>query len=160
MSLIYKSKSFDVVAAKEPHIDRAEGGHIVIFPRRKVSARQELSPKEAMELMRLTVVVGQAMDEVMQSRGVDIGRINYQDNGNWSVFKSEGPLLHMHLYGRAKSAKTQHYGLSLNFPHKDEHPEFYAKLQPLTDGDIKAIREKITSILKADKFSGKNWGEL
>jgi hypothetical protein len=32
--------------------------------------------------MRLTMVVGEAMIKVMNDHGVDIVKINYQDNGN------------------------------------------------------------------------------
>ena len=158
MVLIFESESFYVLAADKPHITRADGGHIVIKPKVKVVDRQQLSPKQAIELMRLTIVAGQAMTTIMNKMGVDIGRINYQDNGNWSVFKPEGPYLHVHLYGRAKSAKIQKYGQACNFPHKEEQPKFYEKNQPLTAEDIKEIREEITRLFSQDKYKDSNWG--
>ncbi|NCB21134.1 MAG: hypothetical protein EOM88_04455 [Clostridia bacterium] len=42
--------------------------------------RQALEPKLAIELMRLTIVAGEAMTTAMNRRGVDIGRINYYNN--------------------------------------------------------------------------------
>ena len=158
MAEIFKSENFGVFAAEEPHLDRKDGGHIIIFPHRKVRDRQELTPKKAIELMRLTIVAGQAMKKVMNSHGVDVERINYQDNGNWSVFKPQGPYLHIHLYGRAKSAKTQRYGQALSFPHKDENPEYYADFLGLTEEDVRALKDEIVSILQEEKFSDKNWG--
>lgn len=151
MTLIYETKDFIVEAVEKPHVDRDDGGHIKITPKIRYSTRQELNPKQAIELMKLTIVVGEAMTKVMNEHGVDIGRINYQDNGNWSVFKPEGPYLHIHLYGRAKSAKIQKYGQACHFPHRDEHPEFYEKLKPLTKEDINDIKEEVKKLLKKKK---------
>jgi len=119
MATIYETNNFTVDAVDEPHVDRNDGGHIKITPKTRYSTRQELTAKESIELMRLTIVVGEAMTKVMNEHGVDIGRINYQDNGNWTVFKPEGPYLHIHLYGRAKSAKVQRYGQACFFPHRE-----------------------------------------
>ena len=143
MTLIFETLHFVVNAPEKPHIDRVDGGHIVIAPKIAVIDRQHLSHEQANELMQLTIVVGKSMHDVMNAHGVDIGRINYQDNGNWSVFKPEGPTLHIHLYGRAKSAKIQKYGQALYFPHPNEKPEFYAGLKPLTKEDVTAIRREI-----------------
>jgi len=158
MNLIYESENFNVYSAKQPYIDREDGGHIVIIPKLKVTDRQQLTPKQAIELMRLTIVVGQAMTKVMNEHGVDIGRINYMDTGNWSVFKPGGSYLHIHLGGRAKSAKIQKYGQSLYFPHKDEKPEFYENLKPLTKDDVKDIKKEIKKLFKEQKFSNHEWG--
>ena len=157
MAIIYESKNFIVEAVKNPHIDREDGGHIKIFPKVRILDRQQLSSKHAIELMRLTIVVGEAMTKVMNDNGVDIGRINYQDNGNWTVFKPKGSYLHIHLYGRAKSAKIQKYGQACYFPHREEKPEFYEKLNPLNKKDIKDINIEIKKLLKKEKFSDSFW---
>lgn len=158
MAKIYETRNFIVEAVEKPHIDRNDGGHIKIYPKVRIVDRQQLSPKQAIELMRLTIVVGQAMTKVMNEHGVDIGRINYQDNGNWSVFKPEGPYLHIHLYGRAKSAKIQKYGQACYFPHREEKPDYYEKLKPLIGEDIKGIRTEIEKLFKEEKFSDSAWG--
>ncbi len=158
MALIYESSNFVVEAVAKPHVDRDDGGHIKISPKIRMLDRQQLSPKQAIELMRLTIIVGEAMTTSMNKRGVDIGRINYQDNGNWTVFKPEGSYLHIHLYGRAKSAKYQIYGQALHFPHRDEHPEYYEKFKPLNSGDVESIREEILRLLTLEKFSDSVWG--
>ena len=87
------------------------------------------------------------MNTVMNRHGVDIGRINYQDNGNWGVYKPEGSYLHIHLYGRAKSAKTQKYGQACVFPHIEENPEYYKHSKPLNIDDINAIEKEIERLL-------------
>jgi diadenosine tetraphosphate (Ap4A) HIT family hydrolase len=157
MAIIYTSKNFTVAAEEHPLIDRDDGGHITITPIMPVSTRQQLTPRQAIELMRLTVVVGEAMHTVMNRHGVDIGRINYQDNGNWSVFKPEGPLLHIHLYGRAKSAKYQRYGHACYFPHRLQEPAYYESFRPLTQTDVSGIKQEITLLLIEEKFSDAQW---
>lgn len=119
--------------------------------------RQALSPKEAIELMRLTMIVGDAMIQVMNEHGIDIGRINYQDNGNWSVFKSEGPYLHIHLYGRAKSARVHEYGQACYFPHREEKPEYYQDFKPLNKSDVEGISKRIENLFLEKKYSDKEW---
>lgn len=158
MSLIYETKNFIVEAPDRPHIDRNDGGHIRIYPKVKVVNIQHLNPKVAVELTRLVSIVGEAMMVVMNKHGIDIARINYQDNSNWSVFKPEGPYLHIHLYGRAKSALTQKFGQALSFPHIDEHPEFYKTFKPLTVEDIKGIKGEIEKLFGQEKYSNSSWG--
>lgn len=157
MALIYETNNFIVESFEKPHVDRDDGGHIRIMPKVRVLDRQHISPSLAVELMKLTVIVGEAMTIAMNRRGVDVSRINYQDNGNWSVFKPEGPYLHYHLYGRAKSAKHQKYGDAIYSPHRETHPEHYANLKPLNDGDIKEIRKEIEKLSKSEKYNDKEW---
>ena len=156
MTLIYETKNFIVEAPDKPHVSRKDGGHIKIKPKTRYVDRQALSPKEAVELMRLTIVVGEAMTEVLRKNGVDIGRINYQDNGNWSVFKPKGPYLHVHLYGRATNAEIQKYGDALNFPHRDTG--FYDDNEPLLEADINEIKEYIIELLNQDRYKIEQWG--
>lgn len=158
MAIIYETENFLVQSAEAPLIDRNDGGHITIDPKFPVSTRQQLTSQQAIELMRLTIAAGEAMTTVMNKHGVDIGRINYQDNGNWAVFKPEGPQLHYHIYGRAKSAVHQPYGQTLHFPHKDEFPELYKNLTPLTTADVQVIKEEIIRLLKEKKYAESNWG--
>ena len=153
--IIFQTENFVVDAVEKPHISREDGGHIKISPKVRVVDRTALSPELAIELMRLTMVVGEAMTTAMNKRGVDIGRINYQDNGNWSVFKSEGPYLHIHLYGRAKSAKVNKWGDACHFPQRETG--FYDSFEPLNDGDIEEIKKEIDEILKREKYQDSNW---
>jgi hypothetical protein len=85
MSLIYETTDFIVEAPVRPLVTRADGGHITITPKIRLADRSQLSPRLAIELMYLTMLIGEAMTAGLISRGIDIGRINYQDNGNWGV---------------------------------------------------------------------------
>jgi len=156
MSLIYETNNFLVEAPLQPLVTRTDGGHITITPRIRLSDRSQLSPKLAIELMYLTMLIGEAMTAGLIKRGIDIGRINYQDNGNWGVFKPEGPYLHYHLYGRAKSAAIQKYGEACYFPFRETG--FYDLAEPLNKEDIEAIREEIMILLKEDRYQPSHWG--
>jgi diadenosine tetraphosphate (Ap4A) HIT family hydrolase len=150
MALIFESENFIVEAADRPHVDRLDGGHIRILPKARARDRTQLSPDLAKELMKLTMIVGEAMEMALNRRGIDIGRINYQDNGNWGVFKPEGPYLHLHLYGRARSAKIQKFGDGLLLPHRDTG--FFDAFQPLNDDDIVEIKAEIERIASTKKY--------
>lgn len=152
---IFQTTNFMVEAVEKPHVTRLDGGHIKISPKVKLVDRTQLTPELAIELMRLTMVTGEAMTKALNRRGVDIGRINYQDNGNWSVFKPEGPYLHIHLYGRAKSAKIHKWGDACHFPQRESG--FYDSFEPFNDGDIEEIKKEIGIIFEEDKYQDQNW---
>lgn len=152
---IITTANFIVVAVEKPHVSRKDGGHIKIFPKVRLSDRTELSPNLAIEVMRLTMIVGEAMTRAMNKQGVDIGRINYQDNGNWSVFKPDGPYFHIHLYGRARSAQIHKWGDACYFPQRITG--FYDKFEPLNDHDIREIVQEIKLIMKEDKYRDQKW---
>ncbi len=145
MALIYETENFTLESHEKPEIDRSEGGHMKINPKKIVTDRTELSPKQAVELMRFTIVSGKAMKEGMAKRGVKIGRINYQDNGNWT------PHLHVHLYGRAVDAKVQ----KPEDPFKPGHQKGF---MPLDEEDINSIKEEIDNLFKQEEFSDSVWG--
>lgn len=153
---IYQTENFIVVVPEQPHITRCDGGHIVIYPKISVVDRTKLSPKLAIELIRLTMLVGEAMTIGLKTRGIDVGRINYQDNGNWSVFKPEGPHLHIHLYGRAKSATLQKWGDALYFPHLETG--FYDNCERLNEEDVAGIQKQIELLEKEKRYTNEEGG--
>lgn len=153
---IYDSENFNVFAVAHPFIDRKEGGHILIFPKVPVRDRTLLNPELAVEYTKLSMVVGEALTSAMARRGVNIGIVNYQDMGNWGVFKPEGPTLHMHIYGRATNATIQKYGDAVRLPHRETG--FYDNFKPLDNDDIQEIRTDITKLMQTEKYSAL-WSE-
>ena len=144
--IIFQTENFDIIAPEKPHVSRTDGGHVVINPKISIEDRTKLSPELAKELMKLTMIVGEAMKIALERGGIDIGRINYQDNGNW---RHE---LHIHIYGRAKNAVHQKYGTPLAFPATYEEFEKLPKLEKLTEGDIEEIRKEIERLLGTQKY--------
>ncbi|MEZ4809266.1 MAG: hypothetical protein R2819_02800 [Allomuricauda sp.] len=155
MALIYESKNFKVESEEKPLVSREEGGHITITPKVRVDNVTLLTPSLAIEQMYLTMLIGEAMTHGLRNLGIDIGRINYQDNGNWGVFKPEGPFLHVHLYGRAKSAKIQKYGEACHFPLRETG--FYDNFKPLAKEDVLEIQKQIGILLQDAKYAPAAW---
>ncbi len=145
MISIFKSKSFIVEPHPRPEVDRLDGGHIVINPKVMLEDRQQLTPDQAKELMRLAILVGEAMKRYYKSIGFELHRVNYQDNGNWR------PEQHIHLYGRAKTAKYQKAGDPIISGHKDEY-------QILNDTDIASLQKEINQLLTEPNYSDSAWG--
>ena len=147
MPLIYETPNFTISTPDQPHVSRGDGGHMIINPKVTVEDRTHLSRALAIELMKLTMVAGGAMKTVMTRNGIDIGRINYQDNGNW---RHE---LHVHLYGRARNATLQTYGHPLALPPTAQaFREQMGNLEPLRQEDIAGLNAEITRLLAADKY--------
>jgi len=148
---IYETEDFYIQAAKRPFVDRKEGGHLYLYPKIDVRDRTKLSPALAIEYTKLSMVVGEALVSAMARRGIEIGIVNYQDMGNWSVFKPEGPSLHMQIYGRATTATIQKYGDAVQLPHRETG--FYDEFKPLDEEDVREIRADIEALLLTDKYS-------
>lgn len=132
---------------EHPHVARSDGGHLIINPHVAVEDRTQLHCEQAIELVKITMIAGVAMRTVMTRRGVEIGRINYQDNGNW---RHE---LHVHLYGRARNAVRQPWGHFLQLPptaHAFRETSY--DLEPLNEGDIAALRDEIGRLLVTEKY--------
>jgi diadenosine tetraphosphate (Ap4A) HIT family hydrolase len=149
MPLIYKSRNFEITTPEHPHVSRSDGGHLIINPTKPVEDRTKLSGEKAIELMKLTMVAGEAMKNVLSQKGIEIGRINYQDNGNW---RHE---LHVHLYGRAHGATIQTYGHPLALPPTPQaFREQMGNLEPLGADDIAELKAEIVRLLGTDKYQG------
>lgn len=147
MAIVYEAQHFVLRTLDQPHVSRADGGHIVIDPKVAVEDRTKLSGEQAIELVKLTMAGGEAMKTVLSRRGIDIGRINYQDNGNWR------PELHVHLYGRARGATLQPYGHALAFPPtREEFQNTMGGLEALHPEDIAELRDEIARLLASDRY--------
>lgn len=154
--IIYETKNFIVCVPKIPHIPREDGGHIWIRGRKNnFCSRLDLDSNEAIEVMRLTMLISEAMINGMKNRNINIERINYQENGNWAYRKGKNPIFHIHLYGRTMNSKTQIWGEALVFPNKQTG--FYDEFEPFNDDDIKEIKKQIAILENAEKYSLKTW---
>lgn len=148
--VILETKTFSVEVPEKPFVDREDGGHLRIMSNIKVKDRTELNAEQTIEYALLSEVVGKALELAMTKRGIDIGNVNWQEMGNWSVFKPEGITLHMHIFGRAKNARTQKYGEAVKLPFRDTG--FYDDFEKLNQDDVSAIKQEIAELLKLEKY--------
>jgi len=148
--IIFETPTFYVEVTEKPFIDREDGGHLRIMSKVKVKDRTELNMHQTIEYALLSEVVGKSLELGMTKRGVEIGNINWQEMGNWSVFKPEGIILHMHIFGRAKNAKFQKYGEAVQLPFRDTG--FYDNFKPLDNEDISKITKEIDRLLEQEKY--------
>jgi len=148
--IILESTSFQVEVPEKPFVDRGDNGHLRIMSKIKVKDRSELTADQTVEYALLSEVTGKALELAMIDRGIEIGNINWQEMGNWSVFKPEGITMHMHVFGRAKNAITQKYGEAVKLPFRDTG--FYNDFQKLDSEDTKKIKEKMKELLNTKKY--------
>lgn len=155
--LILETKNFIVESHEQPFMPRTDGGHLRIATKDKsISERRELEPKTAIELMRLTMVVGEALENVMNKEGIPVIKINYHDMGNWAWKNNTKPFLHVHVFGRATNAVKQIWPESMYLP--DRKTGFYEGFEPLNEKDVELLKAEIETIFKRDKYQDKEWG--
>ncbi len=157
MSQIYESENYIVESHEKPFISRNDGGHIRIKVKDKsITDRTKLTPLQAIELMRLTIIVGKALEDGMNKRNIPVVKINYEDLGNWAYKRNEQPFLHIHIFGRSKDAKKQVFPEAVYLP--DRSTGFYDGFEPLNEEDLKVIKNEIETLFSSIEFSNKKWG--
>lgn len=140
--VITTSDNFCVATIKQPHIDRKDGGHIVIASiNPQYKSLSDIPNELAKELIVLAKYCAKAMIDALKCKGIDIELVNFQINGNWSFDLPNRDVFHMHIYGRARSSKKQKFGQALYFPACNSG--FYDDLENLTNEDIMAIRNEL-----------------
>lgn len=156
MVIIYESANFIVESHEKPFVSRTDGGDIRIKVKDKsITDRTKLTQKQAIELMRLTIIVGDALEKGMNKQGVPVVKINYQDMGNWAFKKNKRPYLHIQVFGRSKDAKKQVFPEAVILPARESG--FYDGFEPLNEQDITIIKELIDLSFKTDKFFDSKW---
>ena len=155
--IIHETNNFTLVNVENPLISREEGGHIIITMKNPVTDRTKLNPGAAKELMRLTMLAGEAMETAMNNRGIPVVKINYADFGN-GAFRSKNPKpqLHVHIFGRAKNAVKQKFPNPPYLAGTDD-PGFFDNFEPLDDEDIEEIQKQIALLEKLEKYNASNW---
>lgn len=160
MPLILETSNFIVESHSQPHHSRENGGHIVIRPKENFVHRFEMPSAIAEELMKLTMLTGEATMLALKRLGLDVVRINYQDNGNWAYKNNPAnPKLHVHLYVRTSDEKhpTNHpsfqpFPEALVFPPRESG--YYDNFKPLSPKDCSAIKEDVEKLLTIAKYKG------
>ena len=156
MAQIYETENFIVESPEQPFLPRTDGGHVRIRIKDKtITDRTKLDSEVAIELMRLSMIVGEAFETAMNNRGIPVVKINYQDMGNWAYKTGDKPYLHYHIFGRASNAVKQPWPESVYLP--DRGTGFYEGFEPLNEDDIKEIQKQIEVVETKEKYKENNW---
>ncbi len=154
--IIWETKNFIVESHEKPFVSREEGGHMRIrIKDESITDRTGLSPEQAKEFIRISMIVGEALERAMNIRGVKVAKINYQDMGNWAYKEGKQSIFHCHVFGRVLGALHQPYPESLYLP--DRKTGFYKGFKPLNQSDIKEIKIQISLLEKNEKYTPKLW---
>ncbi|HWQ60153.1 MAG TPA: hypothetical protein VN420_03325 [Candidatus Fimivivens sp.] len=155
--MIYEIDHFFVDAPTRPLVSREEGGHIRIWAKDStITDRTRLEPRQAIEFMRLSMVVGRALETAMNGRGIPVVKINYQDMGNWAFKKGETPVFHLHVFGRVHGVPHQPYPEFVNLP--DRSSGFYEGFESLNGEDVVAIRSEMERLFGETRYADGQWG--
>jgi diadenosine tetraphosphate (Ap4A) HIT family hydrolase len=154
---IYETPHFIVESHDKPFVSRTDGGHIRIRVKdATIPDRTKLIPHQAIELMRLTMIVGEALETAMNERGIAVVKVNYQDMGNWAAKTGTAHFLHVHVFGRSKDAVKQVWPESVYLP--DRGTGFYDGFEPLDDEDRAVVLRHIKRIAAEPKYDLAAWG--
>jgi diadenosine tetraphosphate (Ap4A) HIT family hydrolase len=145
-NIVYEDNYFIVLSPGNPLNCREDGGHLIMVKKDKVTDRSDMILQEAIDFMRISMIVGKAMYLVL---GVE--RVNYEDLANWGLDDPEGPKTHLHFFGRARKqlhqVRGQHIAL---FP--KGHPIYDGHLKPFTEDEVERLRVKIEEISQEEKY--------
>jgi len=118
----------------------------MMVKRERVTDRSELTIMEAIDFMRLSMLVGKAMYQVLS-----VERVNYEDLANWALDDPEGPKMHLHFFGRARNQVHQIRGQHLSLFPKG-HPIYEGHLKPFSEDEAERLRVKIEEISREEKY--------
>lgn len=141
--ILYEGQTCTIYVPSKPHISPKDGGHLMVIPNRIVDERSKLMPVELLEIGFLSIAAGKTLISLNNADW-----INYQENGNWSLDSTKERRLHLHVYGRKKSAKSQPFGESLLFPLKKDLAKWY--VEPYNDGEIKLAQDMLINFIEEE----------
>ncbi len=143
---VYEDRYFQVVVPESPLNCREDGGHLVVIKKIPVTDRSDMSYQESIAFMRISMVAGKAMYDVLR-----IERMNYEDLGNWGLDDPGGPKMHLHLFGRSREQIHQIRGHHM-FLYPKDHSIYKGHLKALTEADLAGLRARINELLDEPKY--------
>lgn len=156
MVAIYETPNFNIEVHEKPFVPREEGGHLRISIKdHSITDRTKLSRNQAIEFIRISMIVGEALETAMNNLGIPVIKINYQDMGNWTYKENKSPIFHCHIFGRVLHAKNQPFPESVYLP--DRSSGFYEGFTPLNETDAHEIVKQIKIVEEKPKYSLKEW---
>jgi len=143
---IYEDKYFIVYVPEHPLNCREDGGHLMMIKRERVTDRSDMTYFEAIDFMRISMMVGKAMYQVL---GVE--RVNYEDLANWGLDDPEGPKMHLHFFGRARRQIHQVRGQHISLFPKG-HPIYDSHIKPFTEDEAERLKVAVENISHEEKY--------
>jgi diadenosine tetraphosphate (Ap4A) HIT family hydrolase len=143
---IYEDRYFSVLIPEHPLNCREDGGHLVMVKKDRVTDRSDMTYREAIDFMRVSMMVGKAMYRVL---GVE--RVNYEDLANWGLDDPGGPKMHLHFFGRARMQIHQVRGQHISLFPKG-HPIYEGHLKPFTPDEAERLRAAIEEAAREEKY--------
>ena len=143
---VYDDRYFQVVSLAFPLNCREDGGHLVLLKKQAVTDRADMTYQEAIAFMRISMIVGRAMYDVL-----GIERMNYEDLGNWGIDDPGGAVMHLHFFGRSRIQVHQVRGQHLSMFPKG-HPIYDGHLKPFTEDDIAKLKARIGELEQDPKY--------
>jgi len=144
--VVYEDEYFVVLSPDHPLNCRDDGGHLIMVKKEKVTDRSDMTYRVAIDFMRVSMMVGKAMYQVL---GVE--RVNYEDLANWGLDDPGGPKMHLHFFGRARRQIHQIRGQHISLFPKG-HPIYDGHLKPFTTDEAEKLRVKIEEISHEEKY--------
>ncbi len=144
--VVYEDEYFVVLSPDYPLNCREDGGHLIMVKKEKVTDRSDMTYREAIDFMRVSMMVGKAMYRVL---GVE--RVNYEDLANWGLDDPGGPKMHLHFFGRARRQIHQIRGQHISLFPKG-HLIYDGHLKPFTKDETDKLRVKIEEISHEEKY--------
>lgn len=135
MAVIYQDKNFKLESVEKPFLDRLEGAHIQISLKNDDT---KLTPELLGELEKFIDLATEAVKAGRKKRGLDIGRIDYQDDND------KPSKLPVQIYFREISSIKQKYSEPVNEKHEKDY-------EPLNEEDVRTIEKEIKKTLKKRK---------
>lgn len=135
-------------------IDRADGGHLIVTPPRRVWERSALSSRELAAWGELVAAVGRSMLHTLPQ--LTDGCINYWEASNWLLHNDavpQGPKsvrahrdVHLHVIGRSRQAlhPAWQWGEAPAFPRFADRQRWSAEFAPLTVAECQAVVQQLT----------------
>jgi len=139
---VYVDKYFKVSIPNHPFNSREDGGHLVLTLHNPVTDRSDLTVEQAINFMRVTMMVGRAMYDVL-----GVKRMNYEDLGN------SDPRLHLHFFGRAHKQLYQVPGFPIALIWPKGHPIYTSGIfDPLSQDEIDRLRDRVKELSRDEKY--------
>lgn len=143
---VYEDEYFIVLSPDHPLNCGEDGGHLIMVKRERVTDRSDMAYREAIDFMRVSMIVGKAMYQVLE-----VERVNYEDLANWGLDDPEGPKMHLHFFGRARRQIHQIRGQHISLFPKG-HPIYDGHLKPFTKDEAEMLKAKIEEVSHEEKY--------